>query len=682
VGTALTVSKEPDYAVTEALKRYRLAEERERENQRKAYEDLEFLDGNQWPEGLRKERETEGRPVLTFNRMPQFVRQVANDIRLMRPSIKVVGVDSKATEETADHLNGMVRYIENRSDAQEAYYKAGDQQVAAGIGHWQIVTEYASERTFDQEIRIMPVDDGIAVLWDPDAVLATREDANWCFQPVDMTRDAFKTRFPKAVAQDFAEASSIPAEGWVTEDTIRVARYWCKKPVDKELALLPDGSVVDMADEKSAAAVKMAQQAGEKVRIEKRKGHKITHCLMSSSEVIEPEADWPGAYIPLIPVVGEETRIGRKVSRRGIIRFARDAQQAYNYAQTTQIEAVALQPKAPFLVTDDNIKAYAAEWLEANNKPLPYLRYTPDAKNGGQMPQRSPPPIASQGLSEIVAMSGQDLKDTIGIQDAGLGTQGNETSGKAIIARQGESDVGMFTYIDNHSRAVRHTGKVLVDLIPKIYDAKRVIQVMGEDGLTETVEINGVEIDPATGEAKQVNDLTVGAYDVVIEQGPGYTTRREEAKAGMLELAKMAPDALVPIMLDLIAQAQDWPLKDKIADRARMLLPPAIQAMEAEENGEQPPAPPPPDPIEEAAAKEAIAKAAKAEIDVEIAKVELELKTVELSMKKLDDRQKGMDTMDRMVNGPVPQVVATGAPGQSSASTSATIPGQQPKKAA
>jgi hypothetical protein len=656
--------RDTDGLVTQALARWRLAEERERENQRQAYEDLEFLDGNQWPEQLRKELEAEGRPVLTFNRMPQFVRQVANDIRLMRPSIKVVGVDSKATEETADRLNGMVRYIENRSDAQSAYYIAGDQQVSAGIGHWQVVTEYASERTFDQEIRIMPIDDGIAVLWDPDSVLPTREDANYCFQPVDLTRDSFATRFPDAVAQDFG--SGTPPEGWVAEDTVRIARYWCRKPVDKTLALLPDGSVVDMADEKSAAAVKVAQDAGEKVRVEKRKGHKITHCLISASEVLEPEADWPGSFIPIIPVVGEEVRIGRKVSRRGIIRFARDPQRAYNYAQTTQIEAVALQPRAPWLVTDKNIDTWEAEWMEANNKPLPFLRYNPDPDNGGAQPSRIQPAIASQGLAEIVQMSGQDLKDVIGIQDAGLGTQGNETSGKAIIARQGESDVGMFTYIDNHSRAVRHTGKVLVDLIPKIYDAKRVIQVMGEDGLTETVEINGVKIDPATGEAKQVNDLTVGAYDVVIEQGPGYTTRREEAKAGMLELAKMAPDALVPIMLDLIAQAQDWPLKDKIADRARMLLPPAIQAMEAEENGEQPPAPPPPDPIEEAAAKEAMAKAAKAEIDVEIAKVELELKTVELSMKKLDDRQKGMDVMNNTLNGPPPPAMPgqPGAPGQ------------------
>jgi hypothetical protein len=656
-------SRDTDDLVTTALKRWRWAEERERENRRLAYADLEFLAGDQWPAELRKQLEADGRPVLQFNRMPQFIRQVTNDIRLMRPSIKVVGVDDKADPETAKIYDGMIRYVENRSDAQAAYFIAGDQQVAAGIGHIQITTEYASDRTFDQEIRILPIDDGIAVLWDPDSVLPTREDARYCFQPVDMTRDAFKERFPKATVQDFAQSSEIPVEGWVTEDYVRIARYWCKKPVEKTIAQLPDGTVLDMEDEGAAELVEEAKKVGP-VRIEKRQGHKITHCLVSSTEILEPEADWPGSFIPIVPFLGEEIRIGRKVDRRGIIRGAKDAQQAYNFAQTTQIEAVALQPKAPFLVTNTNIKTYEAEWLEANNKPLPFLTYTPDPQNGGAQPARVAPAVASQGLAEVVAMAGQDLKDVIGIQDAGLGQQGNETSGKAIIARQGESDVGMYAYIDNFSRAIRHVGAILVDLIPKIYDTQRIITVMGEDGSIETVDINQEQVDPATGEKQFVHNLATGAYDVVIQQGPGFTTRREEAKAGMLEFAKMAP-GILPIMGDLLAKAQDWPLADQVAERLKTLLPPRIQAAEAEKKGEPPPQAAAPSPVDEAAARKAMAEAAEAEVKVEIAKVELQLKQTELSMKQLDDKTKGMETAERLMGvQPQPAPGATPVPGQ------------------
>lgn len=567
--------------LAEAHARFRRAEERERDNQRLAYEDLEFLDGNQWPAALAREREAEGRPVLTFNRMPQFVRQVVNDIRMMRPSVKVVPVDEAADEATAERLNGMIRYIENRSDAQAAYCNAGDQQVAAGIGHFLIATEYAGERTFDQEIRIVPIEDGIAVLWDPDAVLPTREDARFCFQPVDLTRAAFEERFPDAAAGDFAAA---PPEGWVSEDTVRVARYWQKKKVLRRLCLVPDASVVDVTDqpELEARLLREAKARGVRLRIETREGHTITHALISASAVLEPEADWPGRFIPIVPVLGEEVRIGRKLSRRGMIRYARHAQQAYNFAQTTQIEAVALQPKAPFLVTDENIKTYAAEWLEANNKPLPYLRYTPDRDNGGAPPQRVAAPIASQGLAEIIKMAGQDMKDIIGIQDAGLGTASNETSGRAILARQREGDVGMFTYFDNFGRALRHCGTILCDLIPRIYDAPRIIRVMGEDGRIDLVKINQASVDPATGAETIVNDLAAGSYDVVVEQGPGFTTRREEAKRGMLEFAAMAGKEVFAVMGDLLAKAQDWPLSDAIAERLRALLPPAILDKEAE----------------------------------------------------------------------------------------------------
>ena len=637
----------------EAMERYERAEVRERENMELAYEDLEFRAGEQWDEALLKERQSDGRPALTFNRMPQFVRQTVNDIRLMRPSIRVVGVDENADKDTAEVLNGMLRYVENRSDAQAAYYIGADQQVTCGIGHWQIVTEYASEKTFDQEIRVLPIDDGIAVMWDPDSVLPTREDALWCFQPIDITHASFKSRFPDATLDEITAGSSLYREGWYTEDYVRIARYWCKKPIKRKLALLPDGKVIDLTDDDDgqieAQVVAEGQQAGIEVRIESRNGYKITHCMMSSGEILEEEQDWPGSFIPIIPCLGEEVRIGRRVVRHGMIRYAKDAQRMFNYAQTLQVETVALQPKAPFMVTETNVKKFEAIWQDANNRNAPFLPYEPDPKNGGAMPQRAPAAIASQGARELIEMAGQNMKDIIGIQDAGLGSVSNETSGRAILARQGESDVGMFTYIDNFSRAIRHTGTILIDLIPHIYDTARTIRVMGEDGAVDTMQINNEQVDAATGERKKVNDLTVGAYDVVVEQGPGYTTRREEAKQGMLDLLKMLPDA-APLVLDLVAKAQDWPMADKIAERFKTLLPPPIQAKEAEDAGGDPPPATQPSPMDEAAVKEAMAKASKAEIDVEIAKVELELKQVELAAKKLDDLNKGFDTADRMLN--------------------------------
>jgi hypothetical protein len=664
--TETPASRDTSADITEAMARWERAEERESANRRAAYEDLAFRAGEQWPEDEAGRLESEGRPALTLNRIPAFVRQVTNDIRLMRPSISVVPVDGDGDPKTAAVLGGMIRYVENRSDAQAAYFTGMDSQVVAGIGHWQVLTEYASERTFDQEVRIAPIDDGVAVLWDPDAVLPTRADAMWCFQPVDLTHAAFRERYPDAASSPAGldgEAGSI--SGWWGEDFVRVARYWRKRRTVRTLALMPDGSVVEADTPGKVARARKAD-----ARVEEREGFRVTHTVISAAGVLEPETDWPGRFIPIVPVLGEEVRIGRRIVRHGIIRYAKDAQRMFNYAQSAQVEAIALQPKAPWLVTEDNVKAYAAVWAEANSKPLPYLPYRPDPANGGAAPQRAQPAIASSGLSEMIAMAGQNLKDIIGIQDAGLGGRSNEVSGKAILARQREGDVGMFTYVDNFTRAIRHTGAILVDLIPRIYDTRRMIRVMGEDGAIDLVPINQPVTDPDSGLVKVANDLGVGAYDAFVQPGPGYTTRREEARVGMLELAKMAPNLLIPLTLDLIAKAQDWPMADQVARRARSVIPPEALAAEAEAlqgADARQAAPKPPGPAEIMALAEAelaLAKAAEGKANAELAQLKL-------AAAQQDDLARGL-AMAEQVLGPGGAQAALAAMG-------AGVPGGMPQ---
>ena len=167
-----------DY-VRKALAKYERSFNKEQTNILMALEDLEFRAGEQWPTEVKRERERDYRPALTINKIPTYVRQVTGDIRLMRPSIKVVPVDSRGDPDTAEVLGGLIRYVENRSDARHAYTMGADSQVVAGIGHWRVLTEYADDFTFDQEIRIATVDDGVGIIWDGDAVLPNKEDATF-----------------------------------------------------------------------------------------------------------------------------------------------------------------------------------------------------------------------------------------------------------------------------------------------------------------------------------------------------------------------------------------------------------------------------------------------------------------------------------------------------------------------
>jgi hypothetical protein len=579
---------EADGILKEARERWDRAYDKEKSNIIAAYEDLEFLVGGdaQWDGESLKDRRSEGRPCLTVNQIPQFVNQVTGDIRQMKPAIKVVPVDDQADPQVADINAGLIRYIENRSDASGIYFQAADQQVAAGIGHWRVITEYADDSTFLQEIRIDGVDDGIAVLWDADAKRPDRSDAKHCFVPVDYTHGGFKEAFPDASMSDFDGLSHwTNLQEWYTGDKIRVCEYWVKKPIKKMLALTPDGKVLDMTGKP------MVEAFPPGTKLEERDSYKVCRYLISGAEVLEGPEDWAGRHIPIVPAMGMEIKVNGKIIRKGIIRDAKDPQRMYNYFRSAQTEIVALQPKAPFMVTEENVGKYQDVWETANQKNWPYLPYTPDPANGGKEPSRVQPPVSSQGVNEGVALANDDMRKVIGIYDAGLGARSNETSGKAINARDRQSDTGTYVYIDNFARAIRRTGQILIDLIPHIYDTERTIRIMGEDGKVDMLKINQHQVTAGEGGGmveQTLNDLTVGSYDVVAQAGPSFTTRREEAKEGMIALLQAAPD-VAPLILDKVAKAQDWPMADEIAKRIRANIPPHIlEAEEAEQQGASP----------------------------------------------------------------------------------------------
>ena len=620
--------------MSEVLKRYYAAAQHDKDNRLAAYEDLAFRAGDQWPDSVKRQREADGnRPCLTINMLPQFIRQVTGDIRQMRPAIKVLPVDNQATDDVAENIAGLIRYIENRSEAQAAYFNAADSMVAAGIGHLRVTTEYASQTTFNQEISIEGIEDGVGVIWDPDAIKPTREDAMYCFVPVDMSHESFAARYPDATLADFnTDTDAAVYEGWYNSETIRVCEYWLKEKIKKRMALGPDGSVYDLSDGEDALP---PLPPGQTYRMEDRDTFKVCRYLITGHEVLE-KTDWPGSHIPIVPMIGEEVKVARRIVRHGVIRFAKDPQRIYNYMRSAQVEIKALQPKAPFIGTEDMFKNHLDYWETANTANHPFLPFTPDPKAAGAAPQRVQPPVTSPGLTEEVALSANDMKAVIGIYDAQLGAKSNETSGRAILARQQEGDTGTFVYKDNFGRALRRTGQILIDLIPKIYDTQRRIRIIGEDGKHDLIEVNkpvGMIEEPLDGGepmgAKVENDLTVGAYDVVVELGPSYSTKQQEARDGIQTFIQAAPQ-IAPLVMDLVAKGQDWPLADKIGKRLETLLPPEIRAQEREESGEDE-APPMPNPQEQMQAQ-----MQQMQMEMQAQAAQFELRTKEAQARKAE----------------------------------------------
>lgn len=662
----------------EALLEYDRDWAREHGNIEEAYEDLRFRRGrreDQWdPQALEARK---GRPCLVINKLPQFVRQVTGDMRQSRPAIKVVPVDSGGDIKTAEVRGGMIRYVENRSKAKHVYTTGADSQVTCGIGHWAVTTEYAHAGTFNQEIRVIGIEDGVSVLWDADAFLPTKSDADHCFVPNDMTRAKFKKKWPKAKADGFDTTlyglgSSSWFSSWATDDYIRVVEYWKKKPIKRTLALLPDGTVEDLTDQVAgypedqvkAGLEWLAKQ--KQARIEERDSYKICRYIITMAEVLE-ESDWPGMHIPIVPVIGEEVRIGREVYRHGVVRYARDPQRMENYYASAETEVIALQPKAPWIGTKKQFQDNYDLWETANTEAHPFLEYTPDPNAPGP-PQRVPPPVGSPAISEAKLRNSDDMKAVIGIYDASLGAKSNETSGIAIARRDAQGDTGTYVYHDNFALAIERTGEIINELFPKIYDTQRTVQILGDDGKPDMVEINKPQI--IDGVEKVLHDMTSGSYDVVMEQGPSFATKREFAQSAMTEFIRAFPPA-APVMGDIYARNMDWPQAEEIGERLEELLPPPIKAkLQADRQKREQAAGQPPSPEEQKAeadqqqaqqlaqqaqamqfaemqakVKEAEAKADKAEADARKAVADADRAESEAKKAKADLANTHMDNL-------------------------------------
>lgn len=571
----------------QAIEEYERDYAKERNNIDDAYEDLRFRRGrrdDQWDQAALEARK--GRPCHVVNKLPQFVRQVTGDMRRKKPGIKVVPVDNGADIETADIRGGMIRYVENRSKAKHVYTTGADSQVTCGIGHWQVITEYAHAATFNQEIRIEGIEDGVAVVWDADAARPTKDDADHCFVPTDMSIPKFKRRWPKAQNSGFIIPSGTAFTNWTSDEYIRVAAYWKKKPINRTLALMPDGTIDDLTkilgnSEKNEASDGIAYLKRMGARIEQRPSYELCRYLITMAEVLE-EAEWPGMHIPVIPLIGEEVRVGREVYRHGIVRYARDLQRMVNYYSSAETEVIALQPKAPWIGTKKQFQDRKDLWETANTENHPYLEYTPDAQAAGP-PQRVQPPVPSQAIQEGSLNAANDMKAVIGIYDASLGAKSNETSGIAIARRDEQGDTGTFVYHDNFALAIERTAEIVNDLFPHIYDTQRTIRIIGDDGKPSMAEINKPQI--VAGVEKIQNDMSSGAYDVEMEEGPSYATKREFARDGITAFIQAFPPA-APLIGDIYAKIMDFPYAEEIGERLEEALPPAIKNKLQQERAE------------------------------------------------------------------------------------------------
>jgi hypothetical protein len=551
-----------DSRIQEAIDFLKLANDADTMNRQEALEDLKFGGGDQWPVELQNSRNLESRPVITVNKVDNYCRQVSNQQRQQRPRIKVHATNTHDDMVDAQTIQGIIRHIEVNSNADYAYDNAFDYAVRMGWGFLRVRTDYVSEDSFDQEIYIDPVDNPFTVYFDPNSVSPDGSDAERCLVTTMVSKDQFRKMYPEADdgGTSFTQRGTGDSQSeWITKEDIRLAEYYYTVKEKATLYLLSDGTAT-FADDKDFFN-RLAAYGIEVV--DQRDSYKktIKYCKMTAVEILE-ERDWAGKYIPIVPVYGRHIVIGDKRKKFGMIRYAKDPQRMYNFWQTSITEGVALAPKAKWLIAEGQDEGHESDWANANIKSFPLLRYKQTDIDGrpAPVPTRLQPEPPQAGIMAAAAGVNDDIKSIMGIFDPAQLGQGN-ISGKALNGQQQQVDLTNFDYYDNLTRTIAHVGKICLDLIPKIYDTERVMRIIGDDGKPELLTINQRD-----SVGRVLNDISVGQYDVVMETGPGYNSKRQEAVDNMLPLLSAAPE-LMQVAGDLVFRNMDWPGADIIADR-------------------------------------------------------------------------------------------------------------------
>lgn len=577
-------------------------------------EDLEFFSSDQWDAKIKAERVADGRPCLTINRLPGFVRQLTNEMRDARPGIEVIPVDNITDPQLAEVIQGVLQHIEANSDADVAYTRAAEAQVRMGRGYFRIVPEYASDTGFEQELRIKSIRNPATVYLDQASQELDGSDARFAFIVEDIPLSEYDERFgaeTRASLTEFARVGEAWNE-WKPEGKIRVAEYYCFVPKIRTIVQLKNGWVVDEDDYKRLAAAAAQRQQDQPdlppldltpVRTRRVEGRQLTWALINGAQILDGNADktagreLPGQWIPIIPVYGEELDLDGQIDLRGLIRDSKDVQRMVNYWRSAMTETVALAPKAPFVAEEGQIEGREEEWRLSNVKNTAVLKYKARSLDGQMLPppQRNTaePPI--QAMAMLSMQMENDMRATLGFSyDVGSQEKRVEQSGRAILARQAQGEKSNSHFSAHLAISLRHAGRILLDLLPQYYDTPRIRRILGRDGKFADVVLHAgnpeeaKQIAAAQGIAEsQIHDLAAGRYDVRVKAGVSYASQRQQDQELVANALQTNP-AMMPLIGDLFFQTLDSPIAERISQRLKKTLPPNLQ--DAPDG--QPPIPP------------------------------------------------------------------------------------------
>jgi hypothetical protein len=674
--------------VLKAYERYNRAYEHVQANYNQAIDDLTFLyeDMSHWTADQIANRDRLGQTTLQIDVLQKYTKQVNGEGRRSKVKIKVRPVNSDADIEVANIRAGKIKDIEYMSNAETIYDYARKMVIDCGYGAWRILTRPKQNNPFEQEIYMDRIRNPFTVFFDPEANDINYADAKYAFIMTTMTHDTFKEKYPDNEMYGI-DGSFMPMPNftnntqWHDKNTVSVIEYFYTETKKKKVVQLMDGRIMEKKEAEEhikqatesydeADTIEQQRAIGENrepklsdrsqlpaIRAEaEQDDNKIMWCRMTAGGILE-KTEWAGKYIPIVLARGEVIDIDGRELNFGLIHNAKDAQKSIDYWHSAAAENIALAPKAPYMGTAKMFQGYEKQYARANKENLPFMLYNPDKDAPGLRPERSQPPTPPAAIFSMIMQSEKNVESALGMFKSDVGDQGRELSGVAIQARQLPGDTSTYVFLDNLSQAIAHSGRIINDLIPKIYDTEQDMRLRSDDDSESFAPVNttvgealkkisnnprkyaGIDQDALRkkayeGNSMVYNDITSGEYDVVIETGPSFQTQRQEAAEYLQSLTTASTGTpLFNVMMYFATKYLDFDGAQELADAVRKTLP---QGVLPPKPGEEPPKPPPPTPQEQMMMQ---AQKVKLETDMIERQVQLEKLVVEAERRRTEQIQ-------------------------------------------
>jgi hypothetical protein len=553
--------------VIELLDKCQQADKDNRERVREAHLFLDKRDGQWEPYWWNS---NEAKPRYTFDMVNPIVDQVASEIEQSDYDIRVSPAGGDATKDLAIAYDGIIRNIEQMSNAKTTYAQCARNMVVGGMDGWRVVQKYVDDNSFDQDLAIEHVGNFVDRVWfDPAAENQDKSDSRYAFVLHAMAKDEYEARFPEGSGESVSDGRDGEAY-YDKAECIVVGEFLYLESEDRELVMMSNGQVHEVNDDFEKVVDDLAAIGVTEAKRRTRKKHYVCSRFFDAKDFLEDKKETVFCRIPVVPAYANFKIFENKTIYWGVVEKLLDPQRVMNYSVSREIEEGALAPRAKYWMTMAQASGHEKqlETLNTNADPVQFYNVDPESP---AVPQQQGGSQVNPGLARISESMRAIIGQTAGMFAANMGDNPGLQSGVAIKQLQDRGTNSTMKYSRGLEIAVAATGRLLKDAIPMVYDTERQVRILREDESYDMVPINQKVIDNATGEIVTVNDLQVGTYDVTCRAGPSFRNRQQETIEAITTLAQTDP-SLMQIAGDLLLQNIATPAASQIAERKRIQM--------------------------------------------------------------------------------------------------------------